>query len=131
MIKRHMTLLLSSYHYFVWLVFIGNSSELLSFHTLSKLIMKPTPPAAAKTLAEFKIIQSFFMKSGSQVPRDESSIDWSTDTPEVQLMPTSRVSPVGRNMLSPHTPLHNRNAKGKERIDSIDSDPSLLNYGGN
>ena len=93
--------------------------------------MKPTPPAAAKTLAEFKIIQSFFMKSGSQVPRDESSIDWSTDTPEVQLMPTSRVSSVGRNMLSPHTPLHNRNAKGKGRIDSIDSNPSLLNYGGN
>jgi len=93
--------------------------------------MKPTPPTAAKTLAEFKIIQSFFMKLRSQVPRNESSMDWSTDTLEVQPMPTSYISPVGRNMLSPRTPLHNRNAKGKGRMDSIDSDPSLLNYGRN
>ena len=33
-------------------------------------------------------------------------------------------------MSSPRAPLHNRDAKGKERMDSIDSGPSLLNYGG-
>jgi len=45
--------------------------------------MKPTPPAAPKTPAEPKIIQSFFMKPGSQVPRDESSMNWSKDISEV------------------------------------------------
>jgi len=93
--------------------------------------MKPTPPVAPKTLAELKIIQSFFMKPGSQVPRDESSMDWSKDIPEVQPMLTSCVSPAGRNVSSPHAPLHNRDAKGKGRMDSINSNPSLLNYGEN
>jgi len=115
----------------VWLALIGNSSELSSFYTLSKLIIKPTPSAAPKTPAELKIIQSFFTKPGSQVPRDESSMDWSEDTPEVQLMPIPRVSPAGRNVSSPCASLHNRDAKGKGRMDSINSDPSLLNYGEN
>jgi len=57
-------------------------------------------------------------------------MDWSEDIPEVQSTPTPYVSPAGRNMLSPHAPLHNRDAKGKGRMDSIDSDSSLLNYGG-
>ena len=34
-------------------------------------------------------------------------------------------------MLSPHALLHNRNAKGKRRMDLIDSGSSLLNYSGN
>ena len=34
-------------------------------------------------------------------------------------------------MSSPHTLLHNKDAKGKKRMDLIDSGPSLLNYGGN
>ena len=34
-------------------------------------------------------------------------------------------------MLSPHALLHNRDVKGKRRMDSIDSGPSVLNYGGN
>jgi len=37
--------------------------------------MKPTSPAAPKTPAELKIIQSLFMKPGSQVPRDELLMD--------------------------------------------------------
>jgi len=93
--------------------------------------MKLTPSAAPKTPAELKIIQSFFTKPGSQVPRNESSMDWSEDTPEVQLMPIPRVSPAGRNVLSPCAPLHNRDVKGQGRMDSINSDPSLLNYGEN
>ena len=34
-------------------------------------------------------------------------------------------------MTSPHALLHNRDVKGKRRMDLIDSGPSLLNYGGN
>ena len=125
------TLLLSFYHHLVWLALIGNSSELSSFSTLSKLIIKSKPTAGMKTPAEVKHLASFFMKPGLQVPRDESSIDWSKDTPEVQFSPTPRVSPAGENVSSPHALLYNRDAKGKRRTDSIDSGPSLLNYGGN
>ena len=63
--------------------------------------------------------------------RDESSMDWSEDIPEVQPTPTPCAFPAGRNVLSPRAPLHNRDAKGKGRMDLIDSDPSLLNYGRN
>jgi len=93
--------------------------------------MKSKPTAGVKTPAEVKHLTSFFVKPRLQVPRDESSIDWSKDTPEVQSSPTSCVSPTGENMLSLHALLHNRDAKGKRRTDSIDSSPSLLNYGGN
>ncbi|KAL9712358.1 hypothetical protein Ac2012v2_8363 [Leucoagaricus gongylophorus] len=58
-------------------------------------------------------------------------MDWSEDTPEVQSSPTPRVSPAGENITSPHALLHNRDVKGKRRMDLIDSGPSLLNYGGN
>ena len=34
-------------------------------------------------------------------------------------------------MSSPHALLYNRDTKGKRRTDSIDSSPSLLNYGRN
>ena len=34
-------------------------------------------------------------------------------------------------MSSPRAPLYNRDAKGKRRMDLVDSRPSLLNYGGN
>jgi len=114
----------------VWLALIGNSSELSSFYTLSKLIIKPKPPAALKTLAEIKAMQSLFVSPRFQELRDESSMDWSEDIPEVQFIPSPHVFPAGRNVSSSHAPLHNRDAKGKERTDSIDSGPSLLNYSG-
>ena len=57
-------------------------------------------------------------------------MDWSEDIPEVQSTPTPHVSPAGRNVSLPHAPLHNRDVKGKRRMDLIDSGPSLLNYGG-
>jgi len=75
--------LLSSYHHLVWLAFIGISSELSSFYTLSKLIMKPIPPVAPKTPAELKRMASIFVNSGPQVPGNDSSMDWSKDIPEV------------------------------------------------
>ena len=113
----------------MWLALIGNSSKLSSFYTLSKLIIKLKPPAAPKTPAEIKAMQSLFRSPGSQEPRDESSMDWSKDIPEVQSTPSPCVFPAGRNMSSPRASPHNRNAKGKKRTDSIDSGLSLLNYG--
>ena len=91
--------------------------------------MKPKPPAAPKTPAEIKAIQSLFMSPRSQEPRNKSLMDWSEDIPEVQSTPSSYIFPTGRNTSSPHAPLHNRDVKGKERTDSIDSSLSLLNYG--
>jgi len=93
--------------------------------------MKLTPPAALKTPAEIKQLQSTFSNPRSQVPRDESSMDWSADIPEAQSSPTPRGPPAGRNVSSPHALLHNRDVRGKGRTDSIDSSPSLLNYSGN
>ena len=93
--------------------------------------MKSKPTAGMKTPAEVKQLASFFEKPRLQVPRDESSMDWSEDTSEVQSLPTPCVSPAGENMLSSCALLHNRDAKGKRRTDSIDSGPLLLNYGRN
>ena len=63
--KRYVIITLSSsYHHLVWLALIGNSSELSSFSTLSKLIMKPLPTAGMKTPAEIKQLAKFFTKPG-------------------------------------------------------------------
>ena len=114
----------------MWLVLIGNSSELTFFYTPSKLIISLKHTAGTKTPANTKHLQNFFIQPGQQVPRDDSSMDWSEDIHEVQASPTPRVPPVRENVLSPRAPLHNRDAKGKGRTDSNDSGPSLLNYGG-
>jgi len=45
--------------------------------------MKLNAPAPPKTAAEIAKLQSFFGNPGSQVPRDNSSMDWSKDIPEV------------------------------------------------
>ena len=47
-------MLLSSYYHLVWLALIENSSELTSFSTLSKLIMKLKHTAGMKIPAEVK-----------------------------------------------------------------------------
>jgi len=85
--------------------------------------MKLNSPAPPKTAAEIARLQSLFVNPGSQVPRDDSSMDWSKDIPEV--------SPAERNVPSPHAPLPNRDVKGKKRADPVDSGPSVLNYSGN
>ena len=56
--------LLSSYYHLVWLALIGNSSELPSFYTLSKLIMLPKHTAGTKTPAEIRQMQSLFIQPG-------------------------------------------------------------------
>ena len=86
--------------------------------------------AGTKTPANTKYLQSFFEQPGQQVPRDDSSMDWSADIHEVQASPTPHVPPARENVSSPCAPLHNRDAKGKERTDSNNSGLSLLNYGG-
>ena len=93
--------------------------------------MKLNPPAPPKTAAEITKLHSIFRNPGSQVLRDDSSMDWSVDIPEVQSTPIPRVSPAERNMPSPHAPLSNRDAKGKKRADSVNSGPPVLNYSGN
>jgi len=65
----------SSYHHLVWLALIGNSSELSSLSTLSKLIMKPLPIAGMKTPAEIKQLAKFFAKPRLQGHRDKLSMD--------------------------------------------------------
>ena len=85
--------------------------------------------AGIKSPANTKHLQSFFEQPGQQVPRDDSSMDWSEDIHEVQASPTPRVPPVRENVSSPCAPLHNRDAKGKGRTDSNESSPSVLNYG--
>jgi len=92
--------------------------------------MKPIPPVAPKTPAKIKRIAALLMNPGPQVPGDDSSMDWSMDIPKVQSSPTPHGPPAGGNVSSPCAPLHNRDAKGKRRTNLIDSDPSLLNYGG-
>jgi len=91
--------------------------------------MKSKHTSGAKTLAEVKEIESFFVKSRLQEPRDESLMDWNEDIPEVQSSSIPCVSSAGENVLLSHALLHNRDAKGKRRTESIDSGPLLLNYG--
>ena len=93
--------------------------------------MKPNPPALPKTAAEITKLHSIFGNPGSQVPRDDLSMNWSVDIPEVQSMPTPRVSPAERNVLSPRALLPNRNAKGKKRADPVNSSSLVLNYSRN
>ena len=121
--------LLSSCHHLVWLALIGNSSELTFFYTPSKLIMSLKCTAGTKTPANTKHLQNFFIQPGQQVPRDDSSMDWSEDIHKFQASPTPRVPPARENVLSPRALLHNRDVKGKRRTDSNNSGPSLLNYG--
>ena len=93
--------------------------------------MKPKPTASMKTLAEVKKLAGYFVNPGLQVPRNESSMDWSEDSPEVQSSPMPHVAPIEENMSLPHALLYNRDGKGKRRTDSINSGPLSLNYGGN
>jgi len=91
--------------------------------------MKSKHTLSTKMPAEVKKIEIFFVKPRLQEPRDELSMDWSKDIPEVQSSLTPCISLAGENMLSSCAPLHNRNTRGKRRAEPIDSGSSLLNYG--
>ena len=143
--------LLSSYHHLVWLVLIGNNSVLTSFSTSSELNMKLKYTSSKKMPEEVKKLEQFFVNPSLQRPRDNSSMDWSSDIPEIQSSPLPRVPSAGENMSSPYVPLYNSpcitpaggillslhvpsfnmNSCGKRRVVSNDSGPSVLNYGNN
>jgi len=83
--------------------------------------MKLKYATAKKMAEEVKKIAEFFNNSSHSRSRDESSIDWSKDVPEVQSSPVSHVSPAGKYMLSPCVP----------RVESSNSSLSVLNYSNN
>jgi len=113
--------------------------------------MKSRHTSSKKTPEEVKGLEQFFVNPSLQRPRDDSSMDWSSDIPEVQSSPLPRVPPAGENMLLPHIPLHNSpcvtpaggilssphvpspnmDSCRKRRAVSNDSGPSVLNYGNN
>ena len=71
--------------------------------------------------APAKKIAEFFINPSHSRPRDELSMDWSEDIPEVQFSPVPCVSPAGEHMPSPRV----------LRAESSNSGPSVLNYGNN
>jgi len=83
--------------------------------------MKSKHAPAKKTAEEVKKIAKIFNNPSHSRSRDESSMDWSKDVPEVQSSPVPRVSPASEHMPSPHVP----------RAESSNSGPFVLNYGNN
>ena len=69
--------------------------------------MKLKHTSSKKTPEEVKELEQFFINPSLQRPRDDSSMDWSSDIPEVQSLPLPHVPPAGENVSSPHVPLHN------------------------
>ena len=83
--------------------------------------MKSKHAPAKKTVEEVKKIVEIFNNPSYLRPKDELSMDWSEDIPEVQSSPVPRVSPAGEHMPLPRVP----------RAESSNSGPSVLNYGNN
>ena len=67
----------------MWLALIGNNSVLTSFSTLSELNMKSKHISSKKMPEEVKELAQYFVNPSLQGPRDELSMDWSADVPEV------------------------------------------------
>ena len=73
--------------------------------------MKSKQYPSKKTPAEVKSLSKFFKSGNPQESRDELSMDWSEDIPEVQSSPVPRVYPAEENMSSPRVPLPNRDVR--------------------
>jgi len=58
-------------------------------------------------------------------------MDWSTDIPDAPASPLLCVSPAREHMSLPHDPLHNTGSSSKNRAESGDSAPTLLDYSDN
>jgi len=67
----------------VWLALIENNSVLTSFSTLSELNMKLKYTSSKKTPEKVNELAKYFVNPSLQGPRDELSMDWSADIPEV------------------------------------------------
>jgi len=74
---------------------------------------------------------SLFLSPGFQRPQDDSSIDWSVDVPTASASPSLYVPSAGEHMSSPHVLLPNTGSSGKNRAESDDFGPSLLDYDNN
>jgi len=83
--------------------------------------MKSKHATANKTAEEVKKIAEFFNNPSHSRPRDELSIDWSKDIPEVQSSPVPHVFLAGEHVPLPCVP----------RAESSNFGPSVLNYGNN
>ena len=93
--------------------------------------MKLKHTSTKKTAEEVKKLAEYFAISSCSSPRDESSMDWSEDIPEVQSSPAPCISPAGEHVSLPHVPSHNRDSIKKRRVESNNSGSSVLNYGNN
>ena len=58
-------------------------------------------------------------------------MDWSVDVPTASTSLPPHVLPAGEHMLSPHVPLPNTGSSGKNRVESDNFGPFLLDYGNN
>jgi len=90
--------------------------------------MKSKQTNSKKPLSPFV---SPFLSPGLQRPQDDSSMDWSTDILDAPASPLLHVPPAREHMSSPHDPLHNMGSSGKNRVESGDSAPTLLDYSDN
>ena len=83
--------------------------------------MKLKHAPAKKIAEEVKKIAEIFNNPSHSRPRDELSMDWSEDVPEIQSSPVPHVSPASEHVPLPCVP----------RVESSNSGPSVLNYGNN
>jgi len=90
--------------------------------------MKSKQTNSKKLLSPFV---SPFLSPGLQRPQDDLSMDWSTDIPDAPASPLLCVPPARGHVLLPHDPLHITGSSCKNRTESGDSTPTLLDYGNN
>jgi len=90
--------------------------------------MKSKQTNSKKPLSPFV---SSFLSPGLQRPQDDSSMDWSTDIPDAPASPLLCIPPAREHMSSPYDSLHNTGSSSKNRVESGDSAPILLDYSDN
>jgi len=72
-----------------------------------------------------------FLSPSFQRPQDNSFMDWSMDVPTAPTSPLLYIPPAGEHVSLPHVTLPNTDSSSKNRMESNDSSPSLLDYGNN
>ena len=87
--------------------------------------MKPKQPNSKKPLLPFI---SLFLSPGNQRMQDDSSIDWSADTP-VTALSLPCVSPAEVYMQLSHVSLSQMGTSSNIRLEPSSSDTVLLSYG--
>ena len=95
---------------------------------MSKFIIKSKQTNSKKLLSPFI---SSFLNPGLQRPQDNSSMDWSTDIPDASASPLLHVSPAREYVSLPHNILYNMGSSSKNKTESGDSAPTLLDYSDN